>query len=64
MRSGIPSGDVDASFPSRERTQEHLPPSEGISDIEDSNKDVMYVICFHSAWFNSEDYSYHGDESR
>ncbi len=38
MRSGIPSGDVDASFPSRERTQEHLPPSERISDIEDSNQ--------------------------
>jgi hypothetical protein len=38
MRSRIPSGDVDASFPSRERTQEHLPPSERISDIEDSNQ--------------------------
>ena len=42
MRSGIPSGDVDASFPSRERTQEHLPPSEMISDIEDSNNGVIY----------------------
>jgi hypothetical protein len=64
MRSGIHSGDVDTSFSSRERTQEHLPPSEGMSDIEDSNKDVMYGIWFHSAWFNSDDYSYHGDESR
>ena len=64
MGSGIPSGDVDASFPSRKRTQEHLPPSERISDIEDSNNDVMYGICFHSAWFNSDNYSYHGDDSR
>jgi hypothetical protein len=48
MRSGIPSGDVDASFPSWERTQEYLPPSERISDIEDSNNDddVVYGICF------------------
>jgi hypothetical protein len=46
MRSGIPSGDVDASFPSRERTQEYLPPSERISDIEDSNNDddVVYGL--------------------
>ena len=63
MRSGIPSGDVDASFPSRERTQEYLPPSERISDIEDSNNDddVVYGICFHSAWFISDNYAYHGD---
>jgi hypothetical protein len=66
MRSGIPSGDVDASFPSRERTQEYLPPSERISDIEDSNNDddVVCGICFHAAWFISDNYAYHGDYSR
>ena len=42
MSSGIFSGDVDASFPSRERTQVHLPPNERISDIEDSNQQQQH----------------------
>jgi hypothetical protein len=60
MRSGSPSGDVDASVPSGERTQEYLPPSERISDIEDSNNDddVVYGISFHLAWFISDNNAY------
>ncbi len=47
MSSEIPSGDVDASFPSRERTQVHLPPNERISDIEDSNKQQHHHETMH-----------------